>query len=188
MEAVVRKKQMFTTKQMTLAGVMTAVTCIAGPIAIPIPFSPVPFSLTNLVIYFSIYLLGAKLGTLSYLVYLLLGFAGLPVFSGFTGGVGKLAGPTGGYLVGFIFLAIIAGIMMEKFPGKMPLYVLGMIIGTAVCYIFGTLWLSNQLGISFVAGLGVGVIPYLPGDAIKIALAAITGPKLKKRIFRATGN
>lgn len=181
------KKPLFTTKQMALTGVMTAVICILGPFAIPLPFSPVPISFTNLAIYFTLYLLGTKLGTISYLIYLLLGLAGLPVFSGFTGGAAKLAGPTGGYLVGFILMAVITGYFIEKSPKNKPVQVLGMIIGTAVCYAFGTAWLSNQLGMSFVAGLGVGVIPYLPGDAVKIILAVIAGPKLKKRVLRATG-
>ena len=90
------------TKQLTTIGVMTAVTCILGPLAIPLSFSPVPISLTNLAIYISIYVLGTKSGTISYIVYLLLGLVGLPIFSNFTGGLAKLAGPTGGYLIGFI--------------------------------------------------------------------------------------
>ncbi len=75
------KRSGLSTKQIALIGLTTAVTCVAGPLAIPIPFSPVPISFTNLVIYLALYVLGMKAGTLSYLVYLLLGFAGLPVFS-----------------------------------------------------------------------------------------------------------
>ncbi|MEF9954597.1 MAG: biotin transporter BioY [Clostridium sp.] len=186
-KSVEKKKTLFTTKQMTLIGVMTAVICILGPFVIPLPFSPVPISFTNLAIYFTVYVLGAKLGTISYLIYLLLGCAGLPVFSGFTGGFAKLAGPTGGYLVGFIFMAVMAGYFVEKFPGKIVMHVMGMVLGTIVCYIFGTVWLSNQLGIPFVAGLGAGVIPYLPGDIAKIILAVMAGPKLRREVLRATG-
>ena len=181
------KRTSLTTKQMALIGVMTAVTCVLGPFTIPLPISPVPISFTNLAIYLTLYVLGAKFGTISYLVYLLLGFAGLPVFSGFTGGVGKLAGPTGGYLVGFIFMALIAGWVMDRFPGKYVLHAVGMAVGTAVCYAFGTVWLASQLGIDFIAGLGVGVIPYLPGDAVKILFALAVGPKLRKEIKRVTG-
>lgn len=93
------------TKELTLIGLMAALTCIAGPLSLPLPFSPVPISLTNLAIYFSVYILGMKRGTISYLVYLLLGLVGLPVFSAFTSGPAKLFGPTGGYLIGFIFIA-----------------------------------------------------------------------------------
>ena len=90
------------------------------------------------------YILGMKLSVASYVLYLLLGTVGLPVFSGFTGGVGKLLGPTGGYLIGFIFLAAIAGFFVEKFPAKIYMHVVGMIIGMAICYIFGTAWLAGR--------------------------------------------
>ena len=146
--------------------------------AIPIPVSPVPISLTNLVIMISIYVLGFKDATISYIVYLLLGLVGLPVFSGFTGGLGKLAGPTGG----FIFLALISGLFVDKFPKNRILAVVGMIIGMAVTYIFGTEWLAIQLKMSFVAALSVGVIPYLAGDAVKIIIAIIVGPVLRSRL------
>lgn len=182
--AAADKKSFFTTKRMALIGVMTAVTCVLGPLSIPLPFSPVPISFTNLAIYLAAYVLGMKACTISYLVYMLLGMVGLPVFSGFSAGVGKLAGPTGGYLIGFIFMALIVGFFVENFPGKIGYHVLGMVLGLAVCYVFGTVWLAKQLGISFVAGLGVGVIPYLPGDAVKIIFAALIGPKLRREIYR----
>ena len=88
------------TYEITITALMTAVTCILAPMSIPI--GPVPISFTNLAIYLSLYLLGWKRGTISYLIYLLIGLVGLPVFSGFTGGPAKLAGPTGGYIIGFI--------------------------------------------------------------------------------------
>ena len=175
--AAADKKSFFTTKRMALIGVMTAVTCVLGPLSIPLPF-------TNLAIYLAAYVLGMKACTISYLVYMLLGMVGLPVFSGFSAGVGKLAGPTGGYLIGFIFMALIVGFFVEHFPGKIGYHVLGMVLGLAVCYVFGTVWLAKQLSISFVAGLGVGVIPYLPGDAVKIIFAALIGPKLRREIYR----
>ena len=109
-------KHHMSTAQMTVTALMTAITCILAPMALPIPVSPVPISLTNLVIFFMAYILGTKLSVASYVLYLLLGTVGLPVFSGFSGGVGKLLGPTGGYLIGFIFLAAISGFFVEKFP------------------------------------------------------------------------
>ena len=172
----------FSTRKLVLIALMTAITCIFAPLSIPIPVSPVPISLTNLVIMISIYVLGFKDATISYIVYLLLGLVGLPVFSGFTGGFGKLAGPTGGYLVGFIFLALIAGLFVDKFPKNRILAVVGMIIGMAVTYIFGTEWLAIQLKMTFVAALSVGVIPYLAGDAVKIIIAIIVGPVLRSRL------
>ena len=99
----------FTTAQMTLTAIMAAVLCILGPLSIPIPVSPVPITLTNLAIYFSVCILGWKLGTVSYLIYLAIGLVGLPVFSSFGSGFGKLLGPTGGYLIGFIFMSFVSG-------------------------------------------------------------------------------
>ena len=101
----------FSTQSLVLIALMTAVTCILAPLSIPIPLSPVPLTLTNLVLGFSIFLLGWKKATASCIIYLLLGLCGLPVFSGFSGGVGKFAGPTGGYLIGFIFLTVIGGLI-----------------------------------------------------------------------------
>ena len=167
---------------MTLIGVMTAITCILGPLSIPLPISPFPISFTNLAIYITVYVLGMKPGTISYLVYLLIGLVGAPVFSGFTGGPAKLAGPTGGYLIGFIFIALIAGFFIDRFPKKYYLHFIGMVLGTAVCYLFGTLWLCYQLKLGFVAGLWAGVIPYLPGDAAKIIISLILGPVLRTAV------
>ena len=99
------------TKTMALIGVMAAVTCILGPLSLAIPVSPVPISLGLLGVAFAVYMLGMKKGTLSVLIYLLLGLVGLPVFSGFSGGFAKLAGPTGGYLIGFLFMIPLTGIL-----------------------------------------------------------------------------
>ena len=166
--------QKIRTKQMVLIALMTAVTCVLGPLSIPLPFSPVPISLTN----FAIFVLGMKSGTISFIIYLLLGAIGVPVFSSFRGGLQVLAGPTGGYLIGFIFLALIMGFALEHFDRKLVPTIIGMIIGMAVCYAFGTVWLAKLLSLSFKEGLMMGVIPYLPGDAAKIIIAAIVGPKL----------
>ena len=141
-----------------------------------------PVSLTNLVIYIAVFILSWNDALFSYIIYLLLGIAGLPVFSGFTGGLEKLAGPTGGYLIGFIFMTIIAGIGTNKFGGKKLPAVLGMVLGLAVAYIFGTAWLAYQMHISFMAGLSVGVLPYPAGDAVKIIIAMIVGPILRSRL------
>ena len=170
--------QKIRTKQMVLIALMTAVTCVLGPLSIPLPFSPVPISLTNFAIFLAIFVLGMKSGTISFIIYLLLGAIGVPVFSSFRGGLQVLAGPTGGYLIGFIFLALIMGFTLEHFDRKLVPTIIGMIIGMAVCYAFGTVWLAKLLSLSFKEGLMMGVIPYLPGDAAKIIIAAIVGPKL----------
>lgn len=170
--------QKIKTKQMVLIALMTAVTCVLGPLSIPLPFSPVPISLTNFAIFLAIFILGMKNGTISFIIYLLLGAVGVPVFSSFRGGLQVLAGPTGGYLIGFIFLALIMGFALDHFDRKLVPTIIGMIIGMAVCYAFGTVWLAKLLSLSFKEGLMMGVIPYLAGDAAKIIIAAIVGPKL----------
>ena len=171
------------THQLTLIGVMTAVTCILGPLSLPIGI--VPISLTNLAIYFAIYVLGGKRGTISYIVYLFIGLIGLPVFSGFSGGFTKLFGPTGGYLIGFIFMAFISGIFIDKFSNKIYMCFLGMVLGTIITYIIGTAWLSYQAHITFNAALTAGVLPFIPGDLAKMVIASLIGPQIKKRLVSA---
>lgn len=174
-------------RQITAIGLMTAVICIIAPFSIPLPMSPVPLSMTNFVIFIAVYILGMKQAVSCVLLYLLLGAAGMPVFSSFSGGLGKLAGPTGGYLIGFIFLALIQGIFLEHFSAKKYTAIPGMILGMAVCYIFGTVWLALQINQSFTASLTIGVLPYLPGDSVKIIVAAVAGPKLSAAIRRSSG-
>ena len=97
MQTATKKETALGIRQMAMIGVMTAVTCIAAPFSIPIPVSPVPLSLTTFILYLSVYILGTRNAFISYVIYLLLGLVGLPVFSGFSGGFAKLAGPTGGF-------------------------------------------------------------------------------------------
>lgn len=173
-------KQKIATRTIALIALMTAVTCVLAPLSLPI--GPVPISLTNLAIYFSLYILGMKKGTISYVVYLAIGLVGVPVFSGFTGGPGKLIGPTGGYLIGFVPMAIIAGILIDKFNGKFVQSMVGMVLGTVVCYALGTVWLAYQGQMNFMAALWAGVIPFIPGDLIKMVLAGFFGPRIRKAI------
>ncbi len=173
------------TKEITLIGLMAAVTCIAGPLSLALPFSPVPISLTNLAIYFSVYILGMRRGTISYLVYLLLGLVGLPVFSAFTSGPEKLFGPTGGYLIGFIFMALICGYCIDRWNGQIGISFAGMVAGTIVTYAFGTIWLAYQADLSLGAALVAGVYPFIAGDLAKMALALIVGSQVRVRVRRA---
>lgn len=174
-----------TTLQLAIIALMAALMCIAGPLSIPLPVTLVPISLTNLAIYIAAYVLGAKKTTASFIIYLLIGLAGLPVFSGLGSGFGKLLGPTGGYLIGFILTAFITGFFVEKFSDKIYMQVVGMVLGVTAAYLFGTVWFSYQQTMSFGASLAMCVYPFLIGDAIKIAIAAIIGPMIRKRLIRA---
>lgn len=173
------------TKDITMIGLMAAVICVLGPLSITIPGTPVPISFTNLALYFIVMAAGKKRAALSYLIYMLLGAVGLPVFSAFTGGAAKLSGPTGGYLIGFLFLALISGWFVDRSNGNLWISVVGMVLGTAVTYAFGTAWLCIQMNLKFGQGLWIGVIPYLPGDAVKIVIAVIAGAKARNALKKS---
>lgn len=175
----------FSVKQLALVGLMAAVICILAPFSLPIPISPVPISLGFLAIYFVLTVLGLKLGFISVVIYILLGLVGLPVFTGFTGGPGKLFGPTGGYIIGYLFMALICGFFIDKWDNRLLPSILGMIMGTAVCYLFGSIWLAYQASYTLPQALWAGVIPYIPGDLVKLILAMTLGRQVRRRLQRA---
>ncbi|WP_194610155.1 biotin transporter BioY [Clostridium vitabionis] len=166
-----------------LIAVMAAVICILGPLSIPI--GPVPVTLTNFAIYITMYVLGTRDGAIAYLLYMLIGLAGLPVFSGFTGGPAKLLGPTGGYLIGFLPMALIAGAVIVKAGRKPVLSVIGMFAATWVPYLLGTAWLAYSAHMTFGAAFGVGVAPFLVEDFCKMVAAAVVGPLLYSALSSA---
>lgn len=170
------------TKRITFVALSAAVICILSPFTIPLPFSPVPLSLTILTIYLGVYILGMKWGTAACLIYILLGLAGLPVFSGFTGGPSKLFGPTGGYIIGYVLAAVLSGLFIDRFENKRLMHIPGMVLGTAACYLLGTAWLAHQASMSFSAALWAGVIPFIPGDVLKIICAILLGPVLRQAV------
>ena len=176
-------KSKLTIYQMAATALMTALFCILGPMSIPI--GAIPISFTNFVVFLAVYLLGTKLGTLSYLVYLLLGTAGLPVFSAYSGGLAKLAGPTGGYLIGFIFTSIICGIFIKKCHGRPIFSILGMVIGMIVAYLFGTAWFILEAKCTLWYALTACVFPFLLGDALKILLACNIGSLIRNALQKA---
>ena len=168
---------------MTSIALMAAVICVVGPFTLPI--GPVPITLAPLAILLSVYILGTKKGTIALLIYLLIGAVGVPVFSGFTGGVGKLAGPTGGYLIGYIFFALIAGWFIHRFYDKVVIQFLGMVLALAVLYAFGAAWLAYSAGMTFGAALAVGVLPFIVFDLIKIVIAIVLGRAVRNRLLRS---
>lgn len=176
-------------KNITKIALFAAVLCIFGPFTITLPVSPVPISLVNLVIYIFAALFGTKNSLLGFVVYLLLGCVGLPVFSKGNAGIGYAVGPTGGYLIGFFFCSLGTSIgykIGEKFSDKQIIKIIilisGMAIGTIICYLFGTLWLSYVNNLDFDKALAAGVIPFIPGDIVKIIVSVILITSLKKRL------
>ena len=166
-------------KQMVYAALMAALTATGAYIAIPI--GPVPIVLQNLFIMLAGLLLGGRWALTSVGVYLLAGAVEMPVFAGGTGGIGKFVGPTGGYLVGYLPAVFLLGRISEKRPG-MLFDVIGMILAAAVVYGVGTAWLHALSGLSWPKTLAVGMIPFLPGDAVKIVAAAAIARALRPMV------
>lgn len=169
-------------KVLTKIGFVAACMCVLGPVVIMLPISPVPLSLTTFVIYLSVYLLSTKYATVSCLIYLLIGLVGLPVFSAFTGGPGKLFGPTGGYLIGYLCIPVIAGSFLGRFKRSKVLRGIGFVLGTVCCYGLGTIWLVCQSKMEWAGAFMAGVIPFVVFDAFKIVVAMIVGEVIAKRL------
>ena len=177
------QKKKFSLTQLIFMALMAAVMCIAGPLAVPI--GPVPITLTNLVIYIAVGVLGTTQGTISYCLYLLLGMVGLPVFSGYAGGLGKLTGPTGGYLIGFIAMILIGGIIMEKTNRNIVATCIAWVVGTAAAYLFGTIWFVYLMHCSVMYALTICVFPFIIGDIVKIIVGTILGKEVRKALSKA---
>ena len=171
--------------KIALVSVMTSLICVIAPISIITPFSIVPVSLSTFIIVLSAYILGLVQSLISIILYILIGCCGLPVFSNWTGGVKIILGPTGGYIVGYIFLIIISGFSFENFE-SFYLKIIGSFIAMLVLYCFGTAWLSFTLKITFVEGLAIGVFPFIIFDILKIFLSIYVGEKCK-RVLKANG-
>ena len=167
---------------MALAGVMAAVLCVLAPISLPI--GPVPVSFTTLLLYLAVYGLGWKLGSVSCLIYILLGMVGMPVFAGYQGGFGVLLGPTGGYIVGYLPMVVLAGWFVDKGESR-GAHLLGLLAGTALCYLLGTAWFCCSTGSTWQGAAELCVFPFLPGDTLKLAAALAVGPSLRQRLKKA---
>ena len=110
-----------------------------------------------------------------------MGLVGLPVFSSYSGGIGKLLGPTGGYIIGFLPMAMIAGMIVDRY-GSPTIHFWGILSATSIAYILGTIWFCVVMDTVFVAALGVCVFPFIPGDIVNIVIAVIIGPVLRNRL------
>lgn len=173
------KKRKFKTIDLAYIGLFAALIAVCAQIAIPMP-SGIPFTLQTFAICLTGALLGWKRGILSVIVYILLGMVGLPIFSGFKSGVAAVTGPTGGYLIGFLFTALIIGILADKFGHKLWQMVLFMVLGLIASYVFGTVWFMIAYKATLAAALTSCVVPFLLPEAAKIALAAVLSNRLHK--------
>ena len=171
------------TKHLTFTGIMAALIVVCAWITIP---TVVPFTMQTFAVFLAVGLLGGRLGSLSVAVYLLLGAVGLPVFSGFRGGLGAFAGVTGGYLLGFLLIALVMWLAQALWGDGTGVFILSAIVGLAVCYFFGTVWYlllytSANGPVSLWTVLGSCVFPFLIPDGCKLALAVV----LRRRLHPA---
>lgn len=170
------------TKKLILCALFAALTAVCSMISIPLPFTPVPINLATLSVFLAGGLLGSGGGAVSQLVYVILGAVGLPVFHSFTGGLGILTGPTGGYIIGYVAAAWLTGFVIGRLGQGFYKNIIAMTAGLAACYFLGTLWFMYITSTGLVAALMMCVVPFLIGDAIKIAAGAILVKKLHKYI------
>lgn len=170
------------TRHLTLTAMLTALLCITGPLTLPL--GPIPLSLTTAVLMLMALLLGPGRAALCCGVYLLTGLIGLPVFSGFTGGLASLVGPSGGFLLGYLPMTALCGLVCGRTENRL-VHFAGFAAGTLLLYGLGTGWYAWQAGASLPAAATVCVLPFLPGDALKIAAVLTGGSAVRARLKKA---
>ena len=170
------------TAEMTKMALMVAMNCVSAYIIIPLPFSLSPLALQTLIVNLTGYVLNAKQAFMTMLVYLLVGLAGVPVFTGGSAGSGKLFGPTGGYIIGFLFTAVfLAYFRGEKYSFK-RYALLGCVIGIPLIYVFGVVQLKLITGMGWDKAIMTGALPFIPLDIVKCLAAAVIAYPIN-RIF-----
>lgn len=176
---------MNTSKQLRMtvyASLMAAMIAAGAYLAIPI--GPVPIVLQNLFVFLSGLLLGSRWGFACVAVYILVGACGLPIFSIGRGGIGHILGPTGGYLMGFLPAVYVIGLITEKTEQLVIIDVIAMVCGGIIIYACGVTWLKILTGMTLTKTLAVGMYPFIPGDALKIAAAVPIAKALRPIINR----
>lgn len=169
----------FNTENLTLGALMIALTSLLSQIAIPLPLG-VPINLGLLAVALNAVLLPPRISLLSILSYLLIGFFGIPVFAGFRGGASALFGVTGGFLIGYVLFTAIVSFFAGNKDKKIKFAL--MLLATFVLYACGLTWFSVKLGASLGKALSATVLPFIPGDVLKILLVLYLEPKIKKAL------
>ncbi len=172
------------TRSVILCAMFVALIAICSWISVP---SAVPFTLQTFAVFLTAGLLGTKRSMAAIVCYIIIGSIGVPVFAGFQGGFGIVAGPLGGYIIGFIFTALITGLVIDRFGSGTVPAASGMVLGLIACYTFGTVWFTyiytgDLTWSGLAASLSMCVIPFIIPDIIKITLAVILTQRLKKHI------
>lgn len=175
-------KKTLDTKDLAYMALFAAIITICSWISIPMT---IPFTMQTFAIFVTVGILGTKRATLTVLSYILLGVIGLPVFQGFSSGPGALFGNTGGYIIGFLFTALIAGGVLHQFGKKTWVMVIAMVLGLLACYLFGTAWFIYVYGrstgaIGIATAISWCVTPYIIPDLVKIALSIVLIRRVSK--------
>ena len=165
------------TRRLTLTALFAALTAVLSQISFPIPFTPIVFTMGVMAVYLTAALLPKWNALLAQLVYLLLGAVGLPVFSGFSGGVGAILGPTGGYLIAYPVMAFL-GAWMRELLGKTPLprlpqYQIALFLTMIPCYLLGSLWYMQVGQVDWLTSLTATALPFIPMDALKVVVSSL---------------
>lgn len=171
---------------MILCALFAALSAILSQVIIPI--GAIPVNMTHLSIFLAAGLLGAKYGSVSQIIFVLLGALGVPVFSEFTGGLGAIIGPRGGFIIGYIVCTVVTGLLIEKLGKSIMILIVSMISGMLFNYLLGSLWYSHITQTGLIAAFSVCILPFLPGDAIKIILSSILIKRLNPAIQNISGN
>ncbi|MBG9802933.1 biotin transporter BioY [Brevibacillus laterosporus] len=161
--------------------IFTAISAVFAQITIPLPI--VPITGQTLAVGLVATVLGSRYGTISMILYAVLGAIGVPVFSGFSGGPQVLIGPTGGFIFGFIATAFIMGYLLEKTKYTFTMALLANLLGMVVTFLFGVTQLKLVLNLSWAGAMAAGVTPFIAGGVIKAVLAAYVGIILRKRLI-----
>lgn len=178
----VKSGKLFKVLDMVYIAIGAVLIVICSWINIP---TAVPFTLQTFAVFFILMLLGGERGTISILIYILLGAIGVPVFAGFSGGIGILLGNTGGYILGFVFIGLIYTLFTRVFKKKsIFIKIAALVIGLAICYAFGTIWfmhvyLRDSGEVGLLAVLGWCVFPFIIPDLIKMALAVVIAKRIE---------
>lgn len=183
--AIKKHSSAFSTKELVLIAMFTAITAVCAWISIP--FGPIEFTLQTFAIFCAVCILGGRNSLFSTLVYILLGVVGLPVFAHFTGGISALLSNSGGYIVGFLFIPLSYMVGAKLFGDKLPVKIVCLLIGLFICYAFGTAWFMFAYGRN-VGSVTLGqamkwcVTPFVPFDLGKLALALLISERVKKYV------
>ena len=169
-------------KNIIFISLFAAIIAVCSWISIP---TTVPFTLQTFALAAAVCMLGTKRSTIAVIVYILLGAVGVPVFAGFKGGIGALMGMTGGYIIGFILMTIISGILIHNFGRKFYAMLLSLIVGLVACYAFGTAWFiyvytTTKGSIGIISALSMCVFPYIIPDIVKFIVAILISNRLYK--------